>query len=395
MDYSKIISERIKDVRPSGIRKYFDLLNEMPNAISLGVGEPDFITPMSIRQAGIDSIMAGETKYSSNAGWIELRKSLSKYLQSRFNVKYEPTTEITVTVGGSEALDLSLRVMINEGDEILVMEPGYVSHEALVRICGGVYVPLLLNDKNDFKLTPEIIEKQITPKTKAILIGYPNNPTGAIMTREELMSIVPVIIKHNLMVISDEIYAELTYEGEHCSVASLPGMWERTILVQGFSKSFSMTGWRVGCVCAPKEISQQIFKIHQFAIMSAPTLGQHAARFALEDAFLNDYKLVRQMRDEYNDRRQFMLKSFHDMGLPCFEPKGAFYMFPCIKGLNVTSDEFAVRLLMEHKVLVVPGESFGLSGAGYLRCCYATSMKNIEKAMQEIAALVTKIRQGK
>jgi aminotransferase len=392
MDYGKIINNRIADVRPSGIRKYFDLLNDMPEAVSLGVGEPDFITPMPIRQAAIDGIVAGQTKYTSNAGMPSLKANIAKYMEHCYDLKYDPSNEIIVTIGGSEALDLAIRVLLNEGDEVLVMEPGYVSHEALVKINNGKYVPLVLTGDNDFKLTAEVIEKNVTPKTKAILFAYPNNPTGAIMTEEELMAIVPTILKHNLMVISDEIYAELTYEGRHISIASLPGMRERTMVVQGFSKSFSMTGWRIGCICAPKELTEQMYKIHQFAVMSAPTVGQYAANFALENAFENNFALIKEMRDEYNRRRVFMLGKFKEMGLPCFEAKGAFYLFPCIKGLNISTDEFAMRLLTEHKVLVVPGESFGLSGAGYLRCCYATSMKNLEKAMKEIRNFVEKIR---
>ncbi len=394
MNYNKYLSRKVTSFGPSGIRKYFDLLNEMPDGISLGIGEPDFITPEPIRNAAIEGIKGCHTKYTSNAGTFELREAISKYQKGFIGVEYDPHNEIVVTVGASEALDLAMRTLLDEGDDLIVLQPSYVSYDPLVQLCGANVVPVFLKEENKFRLTPEMLEKAITPKTKALLLGYPNNPTGAIMEREDLEKIAPVIAKHDLIVISDEIYSELTYGKKHVSIAAIDGMRERTILINGFSKSFSMTGWRMGYFCAPKEITEQMYKIHQYLIMCANTQGQHAALFALNNAFENDFKFVKEMRDEYNKRRMFLVNSFRKMGFHVFEPEGAFYVFPCIKSLGIGSEEFAYRLIMEKKVLVVPGEAFGgEAGAGYLRCCYATSMEKLQAAVKLIAEFVEEIRE--
>ncbi len=392
MNYDKYFSSRVKGLSQSGIRKYFDLLNDLEGGISLGVGEPDFITPEPIREAAIKSIEDCHTKYTSNAGLPELRKAIAKYQKMFIGVDYDPDTEIVVTVGASEAIDLAMRSLLDEGDEVLILEPSYVSYEPDVKLCGGKVVPIYLKADNKFRLTAEMIENAVTPKTKALLLAYPNNPTGAIMEKEDLEKIVPAIIKHDLIVISDEIYSELTYGKHHVSIASLPGMRERTIVLNGFSKSFSMTGWRMGYFCAPKEISEQMYKIHQFLIMCASTAGQHAALFALNNAFENDFKYVKEMRAEYDKRRRYMVDSFREMGFEVFEPEGAFYVFPCIKSLGMSSEDFAYELIMKKKVLVVPGEAFGEAGAGYVRCCYATDLERIKTAMGLIKEFVEEIR---
>lgn len=392
MNYDKYFSSRVKSLSQSGIRKYFDLLNDLEGGISLGVGEPDFITPEPIREAAIKSIEDCHTKYTSNAGLPELRKAIAKYQKMFIGVDYDPDTEIVVTVGASEAIDLAMRSLLDEGDEVLILEPSYVSYEPDVKLCGGKVVPIYLKADNKFRLTAEMIENAVTPKTKALLLAYPNNPTGAIMEKEDLEKIVPTIIKHDLIVISDEIYSELTYGKHHVSIASLPGMRERTIVLNGFSKSFSMTGWRMGYFCAPKEISEQMYKIHQFLIMCASTAGQHAALFALNNAFENDFKYVKEMRAEYDKRRRYMVDSFREMGFEVFEPEGAFYVFPCIKSLGMSSEDFAYELIMKKKVLVVPGEAFGEAGAGYVRCCYATDLERIKTAMGLIKEFVEEIR---
>lgn len=395
MDYSKYLSRRVSSFGPSGIRKYFDLLNEMEDGISLGVGEPDFITPEPIRNAAIESIKNCQTKYTSNAGLFELRQAIAKYQKMFIGVDYDPETEIVVTVGASEGIDLAMRTLLDDGDEILILEPSYVSYEPDVKLCGGVVKPIYLKADNKFRLTPDMIENAVSPKTKAILLAYPNNPTGAIMEREDLEKIAPAIIKHDLIVISDEIYSELTYGKKHVSIASIEGMKERTIILNGFSKSFSMTGWRMGYFCAPKELAEQMYKIHQYLVMCANTQGQHAALFALNDAFENDFKYVREMRGEYNERRMFLVNSFREMGFDVFEPEGAFYVFPCIKSLGMSSEDFAYQLIMKKKVLVVPGEAFGEAGAGYVRCCYATGMERLKTAMKLIREFVDEIRAEK
>ena len=394
MDYSRFLSRRVTSFKPSGIRKYFDLLNEMEDGISLGVGEPDFITPEPIRNAAIESIKNKQTKYTSNAGLFELREAIAKYQKQFIGVDYDPHDEIVVTVGASEALDIAMRTLLDPGDEIIILLPSYVCYEPDAQLANAVIKPIYLKAENKFRLTPEMIEEVVTPKTKAILLAYPNNPTGAIMEKEDLEKIAPTIIKHDLFVISDEIYSELTYGKKHVSIASLPGMKERTIVINGFSKSFSMTGWRMGYFCAPAPVAEQMYKIHQFLIMCANTPGQHAALFALNDAFENDFKYVREMKEEYNKRRTFLVNSFRQLGFDVFEPEGAFYVFPQIpKELGIGSEDFAYQLIMSKKVLVVPGEAFSDAGAGFLRCCYATSMEKLQTAMKLIGEFVEEIRQ--
>ena len=388
---SKFVSQKVKNLKPSGIRKFFDLASEMKDAISLGVGEPDFVTPWSIRDAGIRSVQKGYTQYTGNRGLPELRENISKYLKQRFNVDY-PAKNIIVTVGASEGIDLALRACLEEGDEVLIPDPCYVSYCPCVTLAGGVPVSLSCTAENGFIVTPEELENKITPRTKAVILAYPNNPTGGIMTREQLEKIVPVIEKYDLLVISDEIYAELTYGEEHCSVASLPRMKERTVLINGFSKAFAMTGWRIGYVCAPEEIDEGMFKIHQYGIMCAPTAGQYAANYALKEGLEDGFSVVREMHDEYNRRRRFVVKSFNDMGLTCFEPKGAFYVFPSIESTRLSGEEFAERLLLSHKVAVVPGSAFGPCGKNHIRCSYATSMAQLTEAMDRIALFVKSLR---
>ena len=378
------VSKAAKNIKPSGIRKFFDIVAEMDDAISLGVGEPDFVTPWGIRQAGIQSIRKGFTQYTSNKGMPELRSRISEYLKARFSVDYAPQN-IVVTVGASEAIDLSLRATCNPGDEILVPDPCYVSYAPSVELCGGVPVSIQCTAENAFKLTPEMIEAVITPKTKAIIFPYPTNPTGGIMEREYLEAIVPVIEKHDLLVISDEIYAELTYGGQHVSIASLPGMKERTVLINGFSKAFAMTGWRIGYVAGPTDVLNAILKIHQYCIMCANTASQHAALYALEEGFQDGFQSVNEMREEYDKRRRFMVKSLNDLGLTCFEPKGAFYVFPSVASTGMSGEEFAEKLLLTERVAVVPGSAFGESAKNHVRCSYASSMKNLTEAIERIA----------
>lgn len=378
------VSKAAKNIKPSGIRKFFDIVAEMDDAISLGVGEPDFVTPWGIRQAGIQSIRKGFTQYTSNKGMPELRSRISEYLKARFSVDYAPQN-IVVTVGASEAIDLSLRAICNPGDEILVPDPCYVSYAPCVELCGGVPVSVQCTAENAFKLTPEMIEAVITPKTKAIIFPYPTNPTGGIMEREYLEAIVPVIEKHDLLVISDEIYAELTYGGQHVSIASLPRMKERTVLINGFSKAFAMTGWRIGYVAGPTDVLNAILKIHQYCIMCANTASQHAALYALEEGFQDGFQSVNEMREEYDKRRRFMVKSLNDLGLTCFEPKGAFYVFPSVASTGMSGEEFAEKLLLTERVAVVPGSAFGESAKNHVRCSYASSMKNLTEAIERIA----------
>ena len=388
MDYKKLLSDKAVNLKPSGIRKFFDVVSEFPDAVSLGVGEPDFVTPYSIREAAIRSIQKGYTQYTSNNGLIELREKNAEYLSVRFNLNYNPQNEIIITIGGSEAIDIILRAIVDYGDEILIPEPCFVSYAPCVSLCGGVPISVECFDKDEFKVTAESLEKKITKKTKAILLSYPNNPTGAIMEKEHLEKIIPVILKHDLFVISDEIYAELTYGLEHTSIASLKGMQERTVLVSGFSKAFAMTGWRVGYICAPPEIIEHVRKIHQYAIMCAPTMSQYAALAALKEGLIDNFSVVKEMRDEYNNRRRFMVKSFNELGLKCFEPKGAFYVFPRVISTGLNGDEFAENLLKSKKVAVVPGSAFGECGKDFVRCSYAYSIKNLDMAVERIAAFL-------
>ena len=383
-----LLSRNVQSIPPSGIRKFFDIVADMDDAISLGVGEPDFDTPWHIRDEGIYSLEKGRTFYTSNSGLKELRMEIAAYMKRTQGLDYHYLTEIFVTVGGSEAIDLAMRALINPGDEVLIPQPSYVSYEPCVTLAGGVPVIIELKEENRFRLTKEELEEAITPKTKILILPYPNNPTGAIMEKEDLEALVGVIIQHDLVVVSDEIYGELTYNGKlHVSIASLPGMQERTILINGFSKAYAMTGWRLGYACGPACIMEQMVKIHQYCIMCAPTTSQYAAVEALR----NGDDDVKQMRDAYNERRRMVLHLLTQMGLPCFEPEGAFYVFPCIKKYGMTSEEFANRLLEEEKVAIVPGTAFGRCGEGYMRISYAYSIDDLKKALERVANFVTKL----
>ena len=381
------LSGKVKQIKPSGIRKFFDIVSEMDDAISLGDGEPDFDTPWHIREEGIYSLEKGRTFYTSNAGLSELKIEISKYLDRRFDLKYDPSDEIMITVGGSEAIDGALRAMLDAGDEVILPQPSYVSYEPCIVLADGVPVIVELKEENDFKLTREQLEKAVTDKTKILIMPFPNNPTGAIMTKEELQPIVDFVIEHDLFVISDEIYSELTYSGNHVSIGAFPGMKERTIVINGFSKSYAMTGWRLGYACGPQVILKQILKIHQFAIMCAPTTSQYAAIEALRHGDDD----VEKMRDEYDRRRRFLLNAFEEMGIECFEPYGAFYMFPSIKKFGMSSDEFATRLLKEEKIAVVPGTAFGDCGEGFLRISYAYSIDDLKAALERIGRFIEKL----
>lgn len=383
------LSKRIEEVQPSGIRKFFDIVSERKDAISLGVGEPDFDTPWHIREEGIYSLEKGKTFYSSNAGLMELREEICKYLHRKQGLTYDPKEEVFVTVGGSEAIDLALRVMLDPGDEVLVPQPSYVSYHPCAYMAGGVPVVLELKAENEFKLTRQELLEAITEKTKILVLPFPNNPTGAIMTRQELSELVDVIIEKDIYVLSDEIYSELTYNGNHTSIAEFPGMQERTILINGFSKAYAMTGWRLGYAAGPEKIISQMVKLHQYAIMCAPTTSQYAAVEALR----NGDEDVAYMRDSYNERRRFLMHSFREMGLECFEPFGAFYVFPCIKEFGMTSEEFANQLLEEENVAVVPGTAFGDCGEGFVRISYAYSLEKLKEALSRIDAFM-KRRQG-
>ncbi len=374
------LSSKIETIAPSGIRKFFDIVNEMDDAISLGVGEPDFETPWHIREEGIYSLEKGRTFYTSNAGLGELKDEISRYLSRRFGLEYDGAKEILVTVGGSEAIDIALRAMLDEGDEVLIPQPCYVSYEPCATLAGGVPVPIKLEEKDRFRLTPEKLREKITPRTKILIMPFPNNPTGAIMEREDLEQLIPIIIDNDLFVITDEIYAELTYGTEHVSIASFPGMKERTVYINGFSKAYAMTGWRLGYACAPEVILSQMLKIHQYAIMCAPTTSQYAAVEALRGGDAD----VRHMRESYDERRHFLLSELRGMGMDCFEPQGAFYMFPNISRFGMTSEEFAQKLLDEEKVAVVPGTAFGESGEGFVRVSYAYSLKDLKRALERI-----------
>lgn len=386
------LSKEIVTIEPSGIRKFFDIANEMSDVISLGVGEPDFDTPWHIRDEGIYSLEKGRTFYTSNSGLVSLRIEISKYLKRRFDLEYDAQKEVLITVGGSEAIDIAMRAMLDPGDEVLIPQPSYVSYEPCCILAGGKPVIIELQAKNDFRLTKEELEAAITPKTKILVLPYPNNPTGAIMERSDLEAVAQVVADHDLYVLSDEIYAELTYvEGkEHVSIAALPGMKERTIVINGFSKSHAMTGWRLGYACGPRLILEQMLKIHQFAIMCAPTNSQYAAVEALK----NGDEDVAMMRQQYNARRRYMLHRFAEMGLECFEPYGAFYVFPCIKEFGMTSDEFATKLLYTKKVAVVPGTAFGRCGEGFIRISYAYSLDNLKKALERVEQFITMLRGG-
>lgn len=385
------LSDTIVEIKPSGIRKFFDIVNEMEDAISLGVGEPDFDTPWHIRDEGIYSLEKGRTFYTSNAGLKELKEEIVKYIQRTQNITYDAAHEVIVTVGGSEAIDIALRTMINPGEEVLIPQPSYVSYEPCAILAGAVPVIIELKEENEFRLTAEELLSTITEKTKVLILPYPNNPTGAIMEKEDLEKIAEVIREKDIFVISDEIYAELTYKDKHVSIVSLPGMQERCVLINGFSKAYAMTGWRLGYACAPREIMEQMLKIHQFAIMCAPTTSQYAAVEALK----NGDDDVAMMRESYNQRRRFLMHEFDKMGLKCFEPYGAFYVFPCIREFGMTSEEFANRLLREEKVAVVPGTAFGDCGEGFLRISYAYSLENLKVALDKINAFITRLREEK
>ena len=385
------LSKTIVDIKPSGIRKFFDIVSEMKDAISLGVGEPDFETPWHIRDEGIYSLERGRTFYTSNAGLMELREEISKYLKRRYQLDYNAKTEMLVTVGGSEAIDIALRAMVDAGDEVLIPQPSYVSYEPCAVLAGAKPVIIELKHENQFRLTAQELEEAITDKTKILILPFPNNPTGAIMERDDLEAIAEVIQKHDLFVISDEIYSELCYTENHVSIANISGMWERTIFINGFSKSHAMTGWRLGYACGPVEIIEQMYKIHQFCIMCAPTTSQYAAI----DALKNGDEDVQMMREAYNQRRRYLVHVFHEMQLECFEPFGAFYIFPCIKEFGMTSDEFASRFLQEEKVAVVPGTAFGDSGEGFIRISYAYSLEKLKIAIGRLEHFVTKLRAEK
>ena len=388
IDYSKVLSEKVVSMKPSGIRKFFDILNEVPGVISLTVGEPDFKTPWHVREAAISSLEKGKTTYTSNTGLLEFRKQIASYLERRFNVSYDPSCEMIITVGGSEAIDLAIRAIIEPGDEVLIVEPAYVCYVPMTELCGGVPVVIPTRVEDKFKLTPELLKKYITPKTKMLILPYPNNPTGAIMTEEDLKKIAEVIKDTNIVVLTDEIYGELTYGRKHFSFASLPDMRDRTIYVGGFSKSYAMTGWRLGYACAPKEITKQMLKIHQYAIMCAPTMSQYAGI----EAVMNGDEDIEYMKDCYNQRRRMLLSGLSEIGLSCFEPEGAFYVFPKIGEYGLSSDEFCERLLYEEKCAIVPGNAFGASGEGFARISYAYSVDHISRAIDRLDKFLKKIK---
>lgn len=389
MDYSRFLNDIAVDIKPSGIRKYFDVLSEMPNAISLGVGEPDFDTPYNVSQAGIRSINEGRTHYTSNAGLVKLREAIAAYMQVRFGLAYT-VDEIMVTVGASEGIDLAMRAMLNAGDEVLVPEPSFVAYSPLVRLCGGVPVAVNCLERDQFKLTAESLEAAACARTKALVLPYPNNPTGAIMTREELQAVADFAIRHDIVVISDEIYAELTYGGTHVSIASLPDMWPRTIVLNGFSKSFAMTGWRLGYLCAPKPLRDTMLKIHQFALMCAPTAAQYAGLEALRTGLEDDFASVTAMLRQYDMRRKYLVAGLNEMGLTCFEPKGAFYAFPNVRATGMDGEAFVEALLREESLAVIPGAAFGACGRDHVRISYAYSMEQIAEALRRLRRFVAR-----
>ena len=382
MDYSKILSKTIQEIKPSGIRKFFDILENRKNVISLTVGEPDFATPWHIRQTGIESLERGRTHYTSNSGTLELRQAISDYLSRRFSLTYDPLSEIIVTVGGSEAIDLTMRSLISPGDEVIIPQPAFVCYAPICELCGGTPVFISTKEENSFRLTADELRRAITPKTKLLVLPYPNNPTGAIMRREDLEAIADVLRDTDIMILSDEIYGELTYGRDHVSIATLDDMRERCILASGFSKAYAMTGWRLGYLCAPAELTKQILKLHQYAIMCAPTMSQLAAVEALN----NGDDDVRMMREEYNRRRRFLVSGLREIGLDCFEPEGAFYVYPNISSFGMKSEEFCERLLDEYGVAIVPGIAFGECGEGFARISYAYSVDHISKALERLAA---------
>lgn len=383
------LNQRVKDIKPSGIRRFFEIASEMEDVISLGVGEPDFETPYNVRDAAYEALYKGQTYYTANAGLLELRQLIAQRLEARYDLSYDPKSEVLVTVGGSEAIDLALRATINPGDEVIYLEPGYVSYLPCIQLSGGVPVAIPLQEKNKFRLTPEELEAAITDKSKVLLINYPNNPTGAILEQEDIEALAEVIIKHDLLVVTDEIYEDLTYtNSSHVTITALPGMQERTIYINGFSKSFAMTGWRLGYCCGPKELMQEIIKIHQFVIMAAPTLSQ----FAGVEALKNSDKDVADMRQSYNQRRRFLLAELTRLGFTCFEPLGAFYVFPNITQFGMTSEEFAMDLIEKERLAVVPGTAFGESGEGFIRISYAYSIRELQEAIARLESYVNKIR---
>ncbi len=388
MDYSKILSTRVQEIQPSGIRKFFDIAAEMKDIVSLTVGEPDFVTPRHIREVAIKSLEDGETHYTSNTGMTVLRKEISNYLDRRFSTKYDPLSELIVTVGGSEAIDISIRSIVNPGDEVIVVLPAFVCYSPLVSMAGGIPVPIYTEEKDKFKLTPEALKAAITPKTKMLIMSYPSNPTGAIMTKEDLEPIAEILRGTDIIVLSDEVYAELTYGRDHCSVASIPGMRERTILVSGFSKAFAMTGWRMGYVAAPEPIANQILKLHQYAIMCAPTTSQYAA----VEAMRNGAPAVKEMVEEYNRRRVLLVEGLRRIGIDCFEPEGAFYVYPNISKFGMTSEEFCHKLLLEEGVAIVPGTAFSDNGEGFARISYAYSVDHIKKALEKMEIFISKLK---
>jgi aminotransferase len=386
-DYSNLLSENVKGLKPSGIRKFFDILEEMDDAISLGIGEPDFVTPWHIRDAGIYSLEKGFTKYTGNAGLTRLRAEISKYLKRRFDLEYSPKNEIIVTVGGSEAIDLTVRALVNPGDEVIVPVPSFVCYGPITELACGKPVYVDTKVENEFRLTPDELRAAITPKTKLLVLPFPNNPTGGIMEKADLEAIAEVLKDTDIMVLSDEIYAELTYGQHHVSMANIPGMKERTIIVNGFSKSPAMTGWRMGYVCGPSQIVMQMLKIHQYAIMSAPTTSQYAAIEAMAEGDAD----IQMMRREYDYRRRVLLDGLRSLKIDCFEPRGAFYVFPCIKRTGLTSEAFCERFLLEEKVAVIPGTAFSQSGEGFVRMCYASSIENISEALVRLERFLAKL----
>ena len=388
MNYDEILCRRIQEVKPSGIRRFFDILEEMKDAISLGVGEPDFVTPWHIRDAGIYSLEKGFTKYTSNAGMAELRREIAAYLNRRFGLQYDFAHQIVVTVGGSEAIDLALRCILNPGDEVIIPVPSFVCYGPLTSMAGGTPVYVELKAENEFRLTAAQLRAALTPRTKAVVLPFPSNPTGGILERADLEALAGVLKDTNAMVLSDEIYAELTYGQKHVSPANLPELYDRTIVVNGFSKSHAMTGWRMGYVCGPEPVIQQMLKLHQFGIMSAPTTSQYAA----VEAMRNGDPDIEHMREEYDRRRRYLVENLNRIGLSCFEPKGAFYVFPDIRSTGLSSEEFCERFLMEEKVAVISGSAFGPGGEGFIRCCYATSMKDIAEALTRMDNFLTNLR---
>lgn len=391
LDYEKMLNDTVREMKPSGIRKFFDMLSGMQDVVALTVGQPDFITPWHIREAAIESIEKGKTYYTSNAGTPELRLEISKYMKRRFNVNYNPQDEIFVTVGGSEAIDVAMRAILSPGDEVILPQPAFVCYEPIAQMQGARVVHIDTKLENNFKVTAEEIKNAITDKTKMLILPFPNNPTGAILTREELTEIAEVLRGTNICVLSDEIYAELTYGREHVSIAEIDGMWERTIIASGFAKAYAMTGWRLGYICAPAPLTKQMLKIHQYAIMCAST----ASQFAAVEALRNGDEDVEYMRGEYNRRRTFLLEGLRKIGIECFEPEGAFYLYPNIGKFGLSSEEFAERLLYEHKCAIVPGTAFGESGEGFARISYAYSLKHLEQALERIEAFVTKLKEEK